>query len=62
MWPLQQPGTKTPPDWWQISSTQEGWMAKPAPLASNFHIFDKKSQVYHKIQSHFFPQKITLFR
>ena len=61
MWPFQQPGTKTPPDRWQISSTQEGLMAKSAPLASNFHIFHKKkSQIYHKIQS-IFSTKKTLF-
>ena len=61
MWPLQQPGTKTPPDRWQISSTQEGWMAKPAPLASNFHIFHKKKPSLPQNPITFFPQKKQLF-
>ena len=63
MWPLQQPGTKTPPDRWQISSTQEGWMAKPAPLASNFHIFHKKKAKFTTKSNHIFStKKTTLFR
>ena len=61
MWPLQQPGTKTPPDRWQISSTQEGWMAKPAPVASNFHIFHKKKPSLPQNPITFFPQKNNSF-